>query len=219
MVKLPLVCEMAQAAGVEIDTASRNASEVWLRPRPILVVDDNEDTVQSMATLLELSGNQVQCAQDGLAALEAIDRFGPQIVLLDIGLPKMNGYEVCRAIRNNRLIHQPVVIALTGWGHCDDSKQAGFDHHPAQVRIVPGLAGNRLSRERGQIEPSVISIQPLRQLPLRRLATRPGRDFDLCKVSSDYEQKARNAHADSSLSGGRKATQVFPILKHLLCAE
>src|SRR5215475_2822776 len=129
---------MAQAADVEIDAASRNTSEFRLPPRRILVVDDNEDTVQSMATLLELSGNRVECARDGKAALEAIDRFGPQIVLLDIGLPKMNGYQVCRAIRRNHSIHQPVVIALTGWGQKKDreeSKQAGFDYH--LVKPVP----------------------------------------------------------------------------------
>ena len=139
MVKLPLACKMAQAADVEIDAASRNTSEFRLPPRRILVVDDNEDTVQSMATLLELSGNRVECARDGLAALEAIDRFGPQIVLLDIGLPKMNGYQVCRAIRNNRSIDQPVVVALTGWGHCDDSSQAGFDHHLLKPVSFPAL--------------------------------------------------------------------------------
>jgi DNA-binding response OmpR family regulator len=115
VVKLPLISEMTQTAHADIDTASKNQSEFRLPPRRILVVDDNEDTAESMATLLELSGNQVQCAGDGLAALKAIDRFGPQIVLLDIGLPKMNGHQVCRAIRRNRSIHQPVVVALTGW--------------------------------------------------------------------------------------------------------
>jgi DNA-binding response OmpR family regulator len=77
-------------------------------------VDDNEDSAESVATVLGLSGNLVKCAGDGLAAFEAIDEFGPQIVLPDIGLAKMNGYQVCRAIRPNRSIHQPVVVFLTG---------------------------------------------------------------------------------------------------------
>jgi CheY-like chemotaxis protein len=132
VVKLPPVSKMAQAADAHLDTASKNGPRFRLPPHRILVVDDNEDSAETMARLLELSGNQVRCAGDGLAALEAIDRFDPEIVLLDIGLPKMNGYEVCRAIRRNRSIHQPIVVALTGWGQENDreeSKAAGFDHH------------------------------------------------------------------------------------------
>jgi len=138
VVKLPLVSEIAPAADSDLDRASKNAHESWLPPRRILVVDDNEDSAESTAMLLELSGNRVKCARDGPAALEAIDGFGPQIVLLDIGLPEMNGYQVCRAIRRNRSIHQPVVVALTGWGQKkdrDESKRAGFDHH--LVKPVP----------------------------------------------------------------------------------
>ena len=138
VVKLPLASKTTQTADIGLDEASKNEPELRLPPRRILVVDDNEDSAESMATLLELCGNQVERAGDGKAALEAIDRFGPQIVLLDIGLPKMNGYQVCRAIRCNRSIHQPVVIALTGWGQKKDreeSKQAGFDYH--LVKPVP----------------------------------------------------------------------------------
>jgi CheY-like chemotaxis protein len=138
VVKLPLVSEMASAVEVRIETASEKEPQLRLPSRRILVVDDNEDSAESMATLLKLSGNWVQCAGDGPAALEAIDRFDFDIVLLDIGLPKMNGYEVCRAIRRNRSIHQPIVVALTGWGQKndrDESKEAGFDHH--LVKPVP----------------------------------------------------------------------------------
>jgi signal transduction histidine kinase len=152
VVKLPLTSEMTQAVHADIDTASKHQPEFRLPPRRILVVDDNEDAADSMASLLELNGNQVQCAGDGLAALRAIDRFGPQIVLLDIGLPKMNGYQVCRAIRRNRSIRQPVVVALTGWGQTkdrDESKRAGFDHHlvkPVSFQALLELM-NTLSRE------------------------------------------------------------------------
>ena len=138
MVKLPLVNETAPAVEARVETTSEKELEHRLPPRRILVVDDNEDSAESMATLLELSGNWVQCARDGLAALEAIDRFDFDIVLLDIGLPKMNGYEVCRTIRRNRSIHQPVVVALTGWGQKndrDESKEAGFNSHV--VKPVP----------------------------------------------------------------------------------
>jgi CheY-like chemotaxis protein len=98
----------------------------------ILVVDDNEDSAESMAELLELSGNIVQRAHDGLEALEAVERFEPHVILLDIGLPKMDGYEVCQAIRRNKSTFRPIVVALTGWGQDDDrrkSMEAGFDYH------------------------------------------------------------------------------------------
>ena len=152
VVKLPLVSKMAQAADAHLDTASKNGPKFRLPPHRILVVDDNEDSAETMARLLELSGNQVRCAGDGLAALEAIDRFDPEIVLLDIGLPKMNGYEVCRAIRRNRSIHQPIVVALTGWGQKNDreeSKAAGFDHHLVKPVAFEALLElmTKLSRE------------------------------------------------------------------------
>jgi PAS domain S-box-containing protein len=152
VVKLPLVSKMAQAADAHLDTASKNGARFRLPPHRILVVDDNEDSAETMARLLELSGNQVRCAGDGLAALEAIDRFDPEIVLLDIGLPKMNGYEVCRAIRRNRSIRQPIVVALTGWGQENDreeSKAAGFDHHLVKPVAFEALLElmTKLSRE------------------------------------------------------------------------
>jgi signal transduction histidine kinase len=98
----------------------------------ILIVDDNEDAAETLARLLEFGGNSVQTAHDGLAALEATQRFDPQVVLLDIGLPKMDGYEVCRTIRRSRTNRRPLVVALTGWGQDDDrkkTKEAGFDYH------------------------------------------------------------------------------------------
>jgi signal transduction histidine kinase len=152
VVKLPVVSKMAQAADAHLDTASKNGPRFRLPPHRILVVDDNEDSAETMARLLELSGNQVRCAGDGLAALEAIDGFDPEIVLLDIGLPKMNGYEVCRAIRRNRSIHQPIVVALTGWGQENDreeSKAAGFDHHLVKPVAFEALLElmTKLSRE------------------------------------------------------------------------
>jgi CheY-like chemotaxis protein len=147
-----VVSKMAQAADTHLDTATKNGPRFRLPPHRILVVDDNEDSAETMARLLELSGNQVRCAGDGLAALEAIDGFDPEIVLLDIGLPKMNGYEVCRAIRRNRSIHQPIVVALTGWGQENDreeSKAAGFDHHLVKPVAFEALVElmTKLSRE------------------------------------------------------------------------
>jgi CheY-like chemotaxis protein len=98
----------------------------------ILVVDDNKDAAKSLALLLTLQGHETQTAADGEEAVQHAVEFNPGVVLLDIGLPKLDGYEACRAIRTLRLGNQPLVIALTGWGQEDDrrrSREAGFDSH------------------------------------------------------------------------------------------
>ncbi|MDP9088253.1 MAG: PAS domain-containing protein [Pseudomonadota bacterium] len=101
-------------------------------PRRILVVDDNEDAAQSLGVLLELSGHEVFFAQDGEQALATAQELRPHIVLLDIGLPKLNGYAVAQAIRKEPWGEHLVLIALTGWGHDDDKRRAldaGFNFH------------------------------------------------------------------------------------------
>ena len=100
--------------------------------RRILVVDDNRDSAESLAELLKLAGNETHSAHDGLEAVEAAATFRPDVVLLDIGLPKMNGYEAARKIREQPWGKAMVLVALTGWGQDEDrrkSKEAGFDGH------------------------------------------------------------------------------------------
>lgn len=99
--------------------------------RRLLVVDDNRDSAESLALLLEMYGHEVQMAFEGLAALEMARTFRPEVVLLDIGLPGMDGYEVARRLRAGQESHL-VLVALTGYGQDDDrrlSREAGFDHH------------------------------------------------------------------------------------------
>jgi len=103
-----------------------------LTRRRILVADDNVDSANSLAMLLELFGNHVQTANDGLAAVLLAEKFIPQVIMLDIGMPKLNGYETCRRIREFPWGAEAIIIALTGWGQDEDkrlSKEAGFDHH------------------------------------------------------------------------------------------
>jgi PAS domain S-box-containing protein len=98
----------------------------------ILVVDDNRDSASSLAMLLKAAGNDTQIAHDGLAAVEMADFFRPDVVLLDIGLPRLNGYEVARKIREQAWGKGMVLVALTGWGQDEDrrkSKEAGFNGH------------------------------------------------------------------------------------------
>jgi CheY-like chemotaxis protein/two-component sensor histidine kinase len=97
----------------------------------ILVVDDNRDAADSLAVLLRMMGHEVHTAHDGLEAVGAVAVLQPDVVLLDIGLPKLNGYEVARRVRQGRA-EGVVLIALTGWGQEEDrrrSREAGFDHH------------------------------------------------------------------------------------------
>jgi CheY-like chemotaxis protein len=103
-----------------------------VRPCRILFVDDNRDTATSMAILLQMYGHEVRTAFDGLEALQVAATFRPDVVLLDIGLPKMNGYEAAHRIREQPWGKHMALIALTGWGQEEDKRralEAGFDHH------------------------------------------------------------------------------------------
>jgi len=119
-----------------------------LAAQRILVVDDNLDSAESLAMLLRLQGHDVRTAHDGAAAVEAARGFLPALIMLDIGLPRMNGYEAARAIRELGL-GEVKIVAMTGWGQEEDrrrSREAGFDDHlvkPVNLvqlrRIVAGL--------------------------------------------------------------------------------
>jgi CheY-like chemotaxis protein len=100
--------------------------------RRILVVDDNRDQVESLAILLRLMGHEVRVAENGPQTLQAAAEFAPEVFLLDIGLPGLNGYEVARRIREQPKLRSALIIAQTGWGQEDDrrrSHEAGFDYH------------------------------------------------------------------------------------------
>ncbi len=126
VVRLPVISQPAVAAACT-DTASESSIQ-----RRVLIVDDNHDSADSLAMLFQITGNKTFLAYDGVEALEAIDKHRPEVVLLDIGLPKLDGHEVCRRVRETSWGRDIVIIALTGWGQEDDrrkSEQAGFDGH------------------------------------------------------------------------------------------
>jgi PAS domain S-box-containing protein len=111
--------------------------EIQDEPRPathgrILVVDDNTDAGETLAMLLQLYGYEVEVVASGMAALELIPRFRPDVIFLDIGMPVMDGYEVARRLRELPAGKHVCLIALTGWGQAEDrrrTREAGFDHH------------------------------------------------------------------------------------------
>ena len=107
------------------------APEAPIRLR-VLVVDDNVDAASGLAQVLELSGYDVRASHDGQGALAAAESFQPHVVLLDIGLPEMDGYEVARELRRRPGSRRALLVAVTGWGHESDkkkSREAGVDHH------------------------------------------------------------------------------------------
>jgi CheY-like chemotaxis protein len=98
----------------------------------VLVVDDNVDAAETLALLLKEEGNDVQTALDGPGALEAAVGFRPNVALLDIGLPTMDGYEVARQLRKDPTFNNMLLVAVTGYGQDIDRQRAhdaGFDHH------------------------------------------------------------------------------------------
>ena len=111
----------------------------------VLVVDDNRDAAESLGMLLGLLGAQVRVAHDGPTALAAFRDHGPSLVLLDLGMPGMDGYEVARRMRTERGGADVAIAALTGWGHDEDrsrTREAGFDHHlvkPADLDALQAL--------------------------------------------------------------------------------
>jgi signal transduction histidine kinase len=129
IVRLPL--DPAGAHAVEPRAAS-TASDAQLRPKRVLVVDDNPDVVTTLRQYLELHRHQVREAHDGVEAVHIATEFLPDLVLLDIGMPRMNGYEAAAEIRKRLPDHTVRIVAITGWGQHDDKQRAiaaGFDQH------------------------------------------------------------------------------------------
>ena len=128
VVRLPIVIEQPRAPLPVLSADQPHGKN----GRRILVVDDNEDSASSLAGLLKLTGHQTQTASDGLEAVAVTLVFLPEVVLLDIGLPGLNGYDACRQIRAQPGGARLLLIALTGWGQDEDrrkSQEAGFDAH------------------------------------------------------------------------------------------
>lgn len=120
------------APGAALPTVPAVPTGTGAQALKVLVVDDNNDAAESLAAFLGLAGHVTETAFDGELAVAAAQRFDPDVVLLDIGLPKLDGYEVCRAIRAQQREPPMVVIALSGWGQEQDRKlshEAGFDAH------------------------------------------------------------------------------------------
>ena len=156
IVRLPVLSreEVAAQHGPEVGSESQPQ-------RRVLIVDDNRDSADSLAMLMEITGNKTYMAHDGVEAVAAVEKYRPEVVLLDIGLPGMDGHEVCRRVREQPWGKDIVVIALTGWGQEDDrrkSEEAGFNGHlvkPVDYDKLLELLASLTSIVKEKVSPNV----------------------------------------------------------------
>lgn len=151
--RLPIVVSHNGAHATRQDDARKGAA---LGCR-ILIADDNRDAAESMSMVLRLMGNEVRTVHDGVQAIEEAAAFRPDVLLLDIGMPRMNGYDVARRVRAQRWGGDMILVALTGWGQDDDKRkaiEAGFDQHftkpvnPGVLeKLVKGLHAAAITRQ------------------------------------------------------------------------
>jgi CheY-like chemotaxis protein/anti-sigma regulatory factor (Ser/Thr protein kinase) len=148
VVRLPLAATPVAAPDPSNSEAERPAA---VAPWRILIVDDNRDAADSLGMLLKYLGADVTTVHDGPAALEALGSYRPSVMLLDIGMPGMDGYELARRTRQQPEGRQVTLIALTGWGQEEDrrrSREAGIDYHlvkpvdPAALQAMLAALGN-----------------------------------------------------------------------------
>jgi CheY-like chemotaxis protein len=141
---LPLFAEPARADEKAADASEGDAgSSAGDSPRyRILVVDDNADAAAALASLLKTHGHEVLAVNEGNKALSAAEGFRPQIVMLDVGMPGMNGLELARRLRQRNGSPRPFIVAVTGWAKPEDealSREAGFDLHLVKPVEEPEL--------------------------------------------------------------------------------
>ncbi len=149
-VRLPVAAQPLPAPVADADEGSARTEDLASR---VLVVDDNRDAAASLAMLMQMMGHTASTAFDGLEAVRAAETFQPDVILLDIGLPKLNGFEACRRIRALPSGDRVLIVAVTGWGQEADrakAREAGFDDHMvkpvdprALIRVVLEAARRR----------------------------------------------------------------------------
>jgi CheY-like chemotaxis protein len=147
MAKVYLHVRAAAGARARGPNATDARLETMQTMKRVLVVDDNADSAESLSLLLELMGHTVRTAHDGQEALEQAEAFRPELVLMDIGMPRMDGYEAARRLRQLPWASGVVIVALTGWGQDEDkrrSEEAGFNRHlikPVDPAALEGILG------------------------------------------------------------------------------
>ena len=148
IVRLPLAHSEGEKPALinDVQASSKKVNQQKINKKlHILVADDNLDAAEMLANLLQVAGHQVRVANDGRSAVQLALENKPDVAIIDIGMPGMNGYEVAQVLRKTPEMQNAVLVALTGWGSADDhaaSRVAGFDHHltkPVQVDKVDSI--------------------------------------------------------------------------------
>jgi CheY-like chemotaxis protein len=154
---LPCLSEVAPSAGREPQVSDSGVENI--EGRRVLVVDDNVDAAESIAVFLRMEGHEVKSVSDGHEAIASSQVFAPQVVILDIGLPGMDGYQVARKLRELPQTRQALLIALTGYGQKEDASlaaQAGFAHHfvkPTDPRAIQSAISAYFKEHRSVVKP------------------------------------------------------------------
>jgi CheY-like chemotaxis protein len=166
LITLPL----AEPKAVEHPREDHRSPEVAQGAVRVLIVDDNVDAAASLSLLLQLGGHTTRVAHSGSEALRVAAEFKPGIVLMDLGLPDMNGYEVARAMRARPELGHPFLAAVTGWGAPEDrlkSKDSGFDEHltkPVDISMIELLLTTLAARQNAGDAPPVENGRELNTL-------------------------------------------------------
>jgi len=153
--RLPLPMSNSPLERTPLERTPQASPVVPSRPRRVLVVDDHPDAAHSLCRVLELFGHESRFSQTGVEALRLADEFEPEVILLDIGLPDIDGYEVCRQLRARPWAVHVDIVAITGWGQREDlrkARDAGFDAHLTKpvdlAQLRQRLASERPTPER-----------------------------------------------------------------------
>ncbi len=131
----------------------RSSDSITAASLRVLIADDNQDGAEALGLLMEIYGHEVHLAHSGAEALEVASQFRPDVGILDIGMPDLDGYEVAKRIRHEAWGTPITLIALTGWGQDNDKRlahAAGFDHHvtkPASPEHLCALFGVRINHQ------------------------------------------------------------------------
>jgi PAS domain S-box-containing protein len=169
------VLELPIVASTPVRAVAPQDTEPVSAPLRVLVADDNADAAESLALLLEVAGHEVHVAYDGEAAIETAARTSPQVALLDIGMPKANGYDVARHLREQAWGRKIYLVALTGWGQESDrdrARDAGFDAHlvkPVPLEMLDQLLAT-VSSSNGSASVSAAAPAPIDTIAKERVA-------------------------------------------------
>jgi len=187
--------------------------------RRILVVDDNVDLADSLAMMLRMLGHEVRVAHDGAAAIAATETFAPDLVFLDIGMPRMNGYETCRQMRQTANGKEAVVVALSGWGQDHDkqrSREAGMDLHlvkPFDPALLESMLADLDARPKVAEDAPPSAATPSAESPGLAAQSPPAPDND--------EDLVGTPDAEMQVEAARYALfrRILPVLRHGLAGE